>query len=91
MFGDDFAASVGRQTPGVWAGPISSGYGVHLVLVRHRVEGAAPQLSQVRAAVLREWQSARRVEANAAADRDMRAKYRVRVDMPDAPAADVSN
>jgi hypothetical protein len=91
MFGDDFAASVGRQKPGVWAGPIASGYGVHLVLVRHRIEGAPPQLSQVRAAVLREWQSARRTDANAAAYREMRAKYRIQVDMPPVPSGDVPN
>jgi hypothetical protein len=88
MFGDDFAAAIDRQAPGRWVGPIASGYGMHLVLVRQRIEGAPPQLAQVRSAVLREWQSAQRTAANAEAYQQMRAKYRVSVDMPDAPSPD---
>jgi hypothetical protein len=88
MFGEDFAAALARQAPGQWAGPIDSGYGSHLVLVRQRIAGTAPQLAQVRSAVLREYQSARRVEANAAAYRQMRAKYTITVDLPGAPATD---
>jgi hypothetical protein len=82
MFGADFAATIAAQTPGQWAGPVHSGYGEHLVLVRKRIQGAPPQLAQVREAVLREYQSARRVAANAAAYRQMRAKYTAEVDMP---------
>ena len=82
MFGEDFASAVAVQKPGEWAGPVSSGYGQHLVLVRQKIAGATPQLSQVRNAVLREYQSARRMEANAAAYRQMRAKYNISVALP---------
>ena len=34
-----------RSRPGTWAGPIESGFGLHLVLVRERVEGALPDLA----------------------------------------------
>jgi hypothetical protein len=83
MFGADFAAAIAAQPPGQWAGPIRSGYGLHLVLVRRRIQGAPPKLAQVRDAVLREYQSVRRVAANEAAYREMRAKYSVQIDMPD--------
>jgi hypothetical protein len=78
-FGDDFASAIAAQPPGRWMGPIHSGYGLHLVLVRERQRGSPPELSQVRAAVLREWQSAQRAEANQSAYRRMRAKYSVQI------------
>lgn len=88
MFGEDFAAAVASQPPGQWVGPVESGYGAHLVLVRRKIAGATPQLAQVRNAVLREYQSARRTEANVAAYRQMRAKYSISVDMPAAAGND---
>jgi len=75
MFGADFSSSIASLPQGEWAGPIPSGYGGHLVLIRKRIDGAPPQLAQVRDAVLREYQSARRVTANEAAYQRMRAKY----------------
>jgi hypothetical protein len=88
MFGDDFAAAVANIPPGTWAGPIPSGYGQHLVLIRQRIAGTPPRLAAIRDAVLREWQNAHREDANNAAYQQMRAKYSIRVDMPTAiPAA----
>lgn len=81
-FGSDFAQAIAALKPGQWAGPIRSGYGLHLVLVREQRQGTPPQLSRVRAAVLREWQSAQRVEANQDTYRRMRAKYVISVEMP---------
>ena len=46
-----------------WAGPIESGFGLHLVFIEERVEGRSPQLDEVRDAVQREWLSQRRREA----------------------------
>jgi hypothetical protein len=82
MFGDDFAAAVANIPPGSWAGPIPSGYGQHLVLIRQRIAGTPPRLAAIHDAVLREWQNAHREDANNAAYQQMRAKYVIRVDMP---------
>jgi len=82
MFGHEFAASLAEQPLGRWVGPIQSGYGLHLVLVRERRRNKAPQLAEIRDQVLREWQSARLTEANLKAYRQMRAKYVVKVEMP---------
>ena len=42
-FGDEFADAVTTLAPGRWSGPIQSGYGLHLVLVRERVEARLPR------------------------------------------------
>jgi hypothetical protein len=64
QFGEKFAAKLGGLSPGQWQGPVESGYGVHLVLVSERTEGRLPALAEVRDAVRREWDNARRLEAN---------------------------
>jgi hypothetical protein len=67
MFGEDFAASLLSLAPGRWQGPVESGFGLHLVWLRERVEGSLPPLAEVREAVERELLQARRtaeLEAN---------------------------
>lgn len=82
MFGEDFAASLASQPVGQWVGPIRSGYGLHLVLVRQRKPAKAPILSEVRDAVARDWENAKRAEANRQAYLRMRDKYKITVEMP---------
>jgi len=60
LFGQDFADRVQALEPGRWQGPIESGYGLHLVLVRQRVDGRLPPLEEVRPLVERELLSERR-------------------------------
>lgn len=64
LFGEPFAAKLLGLTPGQWTGPIESGYGVHLVWVSERTGGRLPALTEVRDAVQRDWENARRLEAN---------------------------
>lgn len=47
-FGKGFSASVVALEPDQWAGPIESGYGLHLVKVLKRVDSAIPDWSEVR-------------------------------------------
>jgi hypothetical protein len=82
IFGQAFAEKIPDLPTGRWVGPVPSGYGLHVLLVRGRTAGRPPQLAEVRGAVLREWQNARRVELNAAFYQKMRAKYVIRVDLP---------
>jgi parvulin-like peptidyl-prolyl isomerase len=58
-FGEDFAARALTLEPGRWQGPVESGFGLHLVFVRERVEGRLPPLSEIRHAVERDFQAAR--------------------------------
>ena len=45
-FGPDFADELTKIEPGRWQGPIESSFGLHLVLVRERSDGAAPALAR---------------------------------------------
>ena len=64
QFGEEFAAQLSELAPRQWQGPVTSGYGVHLVLVSERTEGRVPELAEVRDDVRREWSNDRRLEAN---------------------------
>jgi hypothetical protein len=86
LFGRAFAARLAELPLGRWSGPVESGYGLHLVLVRERIEGALPDLDQVRDAVAREWQAARRQEASDALYEKLRAGYDVTIERPGAAA-----
>jgi hypothetical protein len=59
-FGSDFAEAVTSVPPGLWTGPVASGFGMHLVRVTERVPARTPRLEEVREAVAREWTNDRR-------------------------------
>lgn len=82
QFGTQFAATVGELPPGRWHGPVESGYGAHLVLVSDRTEGRVPRLAEVRDAVAREWDNARRLAANDTLYEDMLKRYAVIIEAP---------
>ena len=82
VFGTEFAQAVAELPVGVWSGPIRSGLGLHLVLVEERVEGRTPPLVEVHDAVRREWQNARRLEANRQFLDVLLQEYRVSVEWP---------
>ena len=50
-FGEPFVDEVLKAGTGAWTGPIRSGYGLHLVLVREREESRVARLAEVRAQV----------------------------------------
>ena len=66
------------------SGPIASGYGVHLVKLESLVAGGTPALAEVRPLVEREWANAKRQEVGKAFYEKLRAKYAIKVQMPEA-------
>ena len=60
QYGSGFAEELLKVEPGRWAGPVRSGLGMHVVLVRERREGRLPALGEVRAQVEREFLADRR-------------------------------
>ncbi len=82
VFGSDFAEQLVQLEPGLWQGPIKSGYGVHLVFVTKRTEGRLPELAEVRDAVLREWKERQRSMANDAAYRRLLNRYSIKIESP---------
>jgi hypothetical protein len=79
-FGDGFAGSIEEIEPGAWSGPIESGYGLHLVFVRERIDGSPPNLAAVRPVVEREVMADRRKRQLAAMYERLLTKYSVVVD-----------
>jgi hypothetical protein len=77
VFGEDFTSRVFALEPGRWEGPIESGYGLHLVWVRERVDERLPALAEVRDAVEREFLSARRKAELEATYERLLSKYTV--------------
>ncbi len=86
QFGEKFAAKLDELTPGIWEGPIESGYGAHLVLLSERTEGRVPALAEVRETVSREWANAQRLEANEKFYQGLLKHYAVTVERSDSAA-----
>lgn len=87
QFGNEFAEQLGTLTIGEWAGPVRSGYGVHLVLLTARTEGRMPALDDVRKRVERDLLNERRLEANRRFLDGLLARYAVRIEWPTNAAA----
>jgi len=83
-FGEAFAQELMKIEPGQWTGPVESPYGLHLVLVRERVEAAAPELSEIRPMLERELLAERRKKELEALYARLLQKYTVSIDNPKA-------
>ena len=87
-FGEPFVAALEKiPADGTWHGPIETDYGLHLLRVSARDPGGPLPLEAVRAAVQRDWEAARRAEAQAAFYAALRKRYAVSVEMPPADKA----
>ena len=85
-FGSVFAEQLADVSVGEWAGPIESGFGLHLVFVRDRQPGRVPDFDEIRVVVEREWRAERRVEAKEMFYQGLRERYEVIVEEPPAAA-----
>ena len=86
VFGEEFADEILKIEPGRWAGPVRSGYGLHIVLVREREGGRLPALAEVRPQVEREFTADRRRRQIDAMYARLLARYRVVIEKrPEAP------
>jgi hypothetical protein len=82
LFGEEFAAGLDSLPVGVWAGPIRSGYGNHVVMIADRKPARIPPMEEVRELVRRELVNARRVETQRRAIAALRERYRVVIERP---------
>jgi peptidyl-prolyl cis-trans isomerase C len=82
QFGDGFANAVGALPPGRWAGPVTSGFGQHLVRLRKLTPSAVPPLAGVRKAVENDWREANRVARENAAYQALLDGYTIRIAKP---------
>ncbi len=59
VFGKGFFERLAELTPGVWAGPVASAYGVHIVRIGESLAARTPPLEEIRDNVLRNWKAAK--------------------------------
>ncbi len=85
VFGPDFAAALLGLEPGRWSGPITSGYGLHLVWLAEKVAGGSIAFDAVRQRVKDDWVYEQRLAANDAIFLKLIDRYEVVVE-PMAPA-----
>lgn len=86
IFGPDFAAALMRLEPGRWSGPITSGYGLHLVWCSEKISGGPIAFESVRQRAKDDWIYEQRVAANEAIFLKLLERYDVVVE-PTPPTA----
>jgi peptidyl-prolyl cis-trans isomerase C len=90
VFGMNFAEALFALKPGVWQGPIESGFGWHLIWIDSLTPGRVPAFEEVEAMVKSEWITEERAESKRKMFEAMRARYNVKaryeVILPGPPA-----
>jgi peptidyl-prolyl cis-trans isomerase C len=81
-FGPAFAEGLFRLKPGLWQGPIESGYGWHLVCIESIIPQRIPDFEEVEPDVKTAWLGEQKEEAWRKAYEAMRAKYTVLLPAP---------
>ena len=79
VFGKGFFERLAELTPGVWAGPVASAYGVHLVRIGESLAARTPPLKEIRANVLRDWKAAKARKIREMHYNSLRARFVVEI------------
>ena len=82
IFGSGFAESVSELALQKWVGPITSGYGQHLLLLTDYQPPAQPHFEQVSEQVEESYRWQRRQDLKQQAYQKLRQRYRVVIDEP---------
>lgn len=77
MFGEEFAGQVFDLPVASWQGPISSGYGLHLVRVASKAASTQPDLDTVRDKVRVEWAAEQRRQMDKSFYQNLRQRYEI--------------
>jgi hypothetical protein len=89
LFGDVFTDNLQGLPTGGWAGPVQSGYGLHLVFIEEREAGRVPELNEVREQVRREWLGQRRRDGIDSLYQRLAENYTIEIEpLVDSPADD---
>jgi len=82
LFGNRFVAPMLETPIQTWHGPVTSGYGLHLVYISERTESRSPSLDEVREMVIREWTAEKRKELNEAFYERLYERYKITIERP---------
>jgi len=81
-FGDEFAAALAGLKPGQWAGPVASGFGLHLVRIRSVQASTKPRLADVRQKLENDWRAQTVKDREAKAYQALLDGYTVKIAKP---------
>lgn len=84
QFGSAFADALEGLEPGVWSGPITSGYGIHLVRVESMEPARPLTLEEARRDLTRDFEHQRRQRAIDQLYEALAERYTIRIEPPDA-------
>lgn len=82
LFGQVFTQAIFELPVGQWAGPVESGYGLHIVRVNSRTNSRKPPLEQVRDRVRMEWVAQQQRETNDMLYAELRKRYEIIIEGP---------
>jgi hypothetical protein len=77
IFGNRFAQAMLELKPGIWQGPVESGFGWHLVLVESTTPGRIPTFEEAESLVKADWITEQRVEIKQKMYEAMASRYQV--------------
>jgi len=80
IFGGGFAEQLATQAVAAWTGPLTSAYGLHLVHVTEREDGALPPLEEILPEVRQAWREHSDAALREARYQALRARYSVTVE-----------
>jgi PPIC-type PPIASE domain len=83
QMGDDFAKGIADLPLKQWAGPVVSGYGIHLVFLKEVKASAEPQFALVREAVLRDYQYSLQQHYNAQLLNEFKKDFTIKLNIND--------
>jgi hypothetical protein len=87
VFGEGLYEQLAKLPSGVWSGPVTSTFGVHLVRILVSVPAAMPPLEEVREAVLRDWKAVKVKEIREQDYARRRARFVIEIRRRDAKTA----
>ena len=91
VFGTGFAEQIVDLEPGVWQGPVQSGYGIHLVLVNDVARAAEPAFDDIKAQLEEEWMAEQVSELSERFIDNLVARYEVEVEEIEVPITSPGN
>jgi peptidyl-prolyl cis-trans isomerase C len=81
-FGDEFAAELGGLKAGAWSGPVSSGFGLHLVRIRVVQASSKPKLADARQKLENDWRAQTVKDREAKAYQTLLDSYTIKIAKP---------
>ena len=81
-FGDDFTAALESLEAGIWAGPIRSSFGLHLVWIDKRTTSKEPEFAEVQKRLRRDLIESRRSNARDRIYAELRNQYSIAIEWP---------